>query len=130
MPGQAFTAGQQITDPDLSVYRRIPNKPNYYAHAKNRPSGLNFLPDSEEEDVSMWLTHMTAPEKMLDGLPGFGLCEIRLAVLINLGLRITYEPNEGEGHVSVWGLKDSPDSLRRVIAKQAATVRKPDPSAA
>jgi hypothetical protein len=126
VPEQRYEAGKPITDGVL--YRRIPNKADYYAEAEDRPSGLVFLPDKDEDYVSMSLQSKITPEKLLAGHPGYGLCEIDVRDLLEVGLRVTYQPEHGDDHVAVWGFSSSKPGarLRRKVAFRARVIRRPD----
>lgn len=118
MPAGSYDRGDELPAGE-TLYRRIPPyRPDYWSRKHDRPSSLNFLPDRDETDVSMHWGRFTSPEKILGQYPGAGLCQLSTDLLRGLGLRVTYEPGPGgQDHVSVWGLKDSRESLRRNIAR-------------
>lgn len=134
MTGARYAPGERITAG--SLYRRIPNKKDYFVFDANppRPGGLTFLPDGGEPYTSTSLTEMTTPEKVLEGHPGYGLCEALIEQL-PAGVTATYEPQDGEeDHVAVWGLgrdataggKNEGERRRRAIALSAKVIRTPD----
>ncbi len=125
MSSAGYAQGDPITEG--SLYRRIPPLDGYYAHDRQRPSSLAFLPDTDDEYVSMALASLVRPEQVLSGFAGFGLCEIAVSVLIDLGLRVTYQPEYGEGHVAVWGLDSNKPGIKlaRKIAHRALVIQAP-----
>ena len=66
----------------------------------------------------MQLGRVCAPEGILAENPGFGLLEIDVAALLARGLRATYSPTLGKGHVSVWGLKAARKAHLRELQEQ------------
>jgi len=121
-----------------SLYRRILNKTDYFVPDEGgpsghdgRPSGFVFLPDSGEEYTSMFLTDCVDQKAMLrecpEKCPGCGLCEVSVTDLIELGARVTYEPEWGFGHTGVWGLDSTKPGgkLRRKIAFRAIVHLRP-----
>lgn len=64
------------------------------------------------------------PEQIFERYPGVGLLEIEVMVFWELELRVTYEPEDGEDHVGIWGLKgntravkDKRDALRERLLR-------------
>ena len=70
------------------------------------------------EHLSMQLGGVCTPEEILAENPGFGLLEIDVAALLARGLRATYSPSLGKGHVSVWGLKAASKAILRELQEQ------------
>jgi len=120
-----YAQGDPITEG--SLYRRIPPLDGYYVYDLQRPSSLAFLPDTDDEYVSMELASMVRPEQALASFAGFGLCEIAVSVLVDLGLRVTYEPAYGDGHVAVWGLDSNKPGIKiaKKIAHRAIVIQPP-----
>jgi len=119
-------SGDRITEG--SVYRRIPNWPNYFKDG--RPTSLNFRPDSGENTVSMALTSMITPDELLAGSPGFGRCTLHIVHLLALGLTVAYTPEHGQGHVDVGGLEGKDKAtieVRRRVSFFAENVHAPVP---
>jgi hypothetical protein len=117
---------EEVTDGDVSLYRRVPpGKRDFYSDKKQRATSFNFVPDSVEDDLSMHLGDRTTPEEILQRYPDAGLLEIKAGVLRAAGLRITFEPDEGPDHVSVWGLKGSTEGQRKALSRQIIKSWKP-----
>ena len=64
MSPAGYAQGDPITEG--SLYRRIPPLDGYYVHDLQRPSSLAFLPDTDDEYVSMVLASVVRPEQVLD----------------------------------------------------------------
>jgi hypothetical protein len=109
-----------------SLYRRIfPDKDYYKGPPQNRPTSANFMPGRSDPYLSMYRAAETTPSEMLAGHDRFGLCEIDAEVLWGMGLRVTYEPTYGKGHVGVWGFTKKNDQARRDAAYAARVLIPP-----
>ncbi len=111
----AYNDGDEVVAGAL--YRRIYPSGNYFKPPpENRPTSLNFLPDTGEEYVSMFRAAETTPSEVLEGHEGFGLLEIDAEVLWALGKRVIYQPAYGKGHVGVRGFTKRDEQARRDAA--------------
>lgn len=75
----------------------------------------------------MHWAELTTADKVLADHPGSGLVQVEVAVLLDLGLRVTYEPEpSAPDHAAVWGLTgDRANWLTRQIARRAVPLRAP-----
>jgi len=78
-----YSEGDQVTTGGL--YRRI--FPNRDFYKDNRATSYNFVPDTGEEDLSLYRAAERTPSEMLEGHDQFGLLEIEAAVLWAWGRR-------------------------------------------
>jgi hypothetical protein len=128
-------SGDEITEGVL--YRRIPPIADYWVVDEGRPSSLNFRPDTGEPYVSMDLKDPDEPEAQQikrvlateGAIAGSGLVEIDVAVLRELRLKVTYEPEYGERHFGVagWEQMTTKDAIRarKKLTMRTRVVEKP-----
>jgi hypothetical protein len=119
----ARQAGDEITSGVL--YRRIPNDHAHWVHEERRPTVYNFVPAKAHDHLSMQLGDIWSPDEILAAYPGFGLLEIGVHAFGARGLRVTYKPDEGEGHVAIWGLKNAKKALLRELCTQIVRAWEP-----
>jgi len=75
---QGYEPGQRITTG--VIYRRIPNKQNYYDPVERRPTRLAFEPGKGHDHLSMALADWPTIEEILEDHDGYGLCELDAAL--------------------------------------------------
>jgi len=117
------TVRDEITSGTL--FRRIPNDHAHWVFEEARPTKYNFTPETSDDFLSMHRSDMIHPDAIFAMFPGFGLLEIDIEVLLEFGLRVTYQPEEGRDHVAVWGLKGNKNPLRRELCKRVLRLWEP-----
>lgn len=115
MADASYKEGDEV--PSGALYRRIyPHRDYFKPPPENRPSSLNFLPDSNETNLSLYRAAEVTPSEVLTGHDGFGLLEIDAETLWALGVRVIYLPSKGKGHVGVFGFTKRDAQPRRDAA--------------
>jgi hypothetical protein len=100
------------------VYRRIPPWPNYTKG--NRSTSLAYLPDSEEMSISASLSR----ETVLKGFPDYGVTEVSVALLRELGFIVRFDPTDDDpNHVDISG--DFRESKRRRLSRSSEMLAAP-----
>lgn len=119
-PGGVITSG--------TLYRRIPPLASHWSVRRGRATDYAFKPARDHEHLSRHWGELTTAEKILADHPGFGLVRIEVAVLLELELRVTYQPEPAApDHAAVWGLTgERANWLTKQMAKHAEPLRAPD----
>ena len=110
-----------------TVYRRIPDWPNYIDHASGKPRFIAFTPRPNDRGAtSMLLKGMVREEDArtnfgkLTGRP-FGLCEVDIAeALRETSGMVSCWRRRGHYHVRLYGCAD--DAVAAIIASIAKVV--------
>src|SRR5688500_16454898 len=127
-------AGQPVPDDpgipaDMLVWRRVP--PDQIVDDEKNPgqrklSSAAFC-DSDDSEMSVYLCEEGGTlDDCLAGNEGFGVAELRVGDLRDLGFGIVRKPKDGPHHAEVTGPK--PPKKRKKIRNIAAVVRWPRPA--
>jgi len=114
-PGQLLTAGV--------LYRRIYPQSTYFNPDTHRPTSQVFDKGTDSH-LSTSLQDLTTAAKVLEGHPGFGLCEIDVGVVVAQGLTARFDPtDEDPAHVRVDGPLGK--KVRRALAEPSRVLVEP-----
>jgi len=130
LPDHPYAPGEEITEGDRILFRRLVNRPDQWVldPPPLRPGSGSFEPSDDDGYTSMYLKDCVSREEVMKGHEAFGLCEILVSEILQAGAtKITYEPDDGGyGHCGVWGLRAKPGrKARRAIAIAARVVVPP-----
>jgi hypothetical protein len=123
----SFTPGHEVTRG--TVYRRIPNREDYFDHDEGLPDLAAFVPRPQDNNaLSAHLDKDEAEAALKGPLAGFGLCALDIGAMKDATAgRVTVEffptPN-GRSHVRIHGCTD--DEVRAILIALAEVLREPD----
>jgi hypothetical protein len=119
-----YQPGDEITEGTL--YHRIPPEDaGKWSFRRRRPTAYAFVLPKEDEHMSMHLAEVVRPEDIFAQYPRYGLFEIEVVTLRELGLTARYAPEAGDDHVAVFGLKQATSSVKEKLAKRIVRAWEP-----